>query len=184
MVDNWLKATDGTGSTIRTLLFDYRKAFDLINSNVLVNKICLLGLPHSIVNWILDFLSNQRVKLSSSCYSEWGAVPSGIPQGTKLGLYLFFIMINDLEVHETSLWKFVDDTTASEIVSKGQLSSAQANADKVVGWSHRNRLKLNPDKCKEIRISFSKHSPDFTPVQVDNQSLEVVKQAKFARSYL
>ena len=41
MVHNWLKATDGTGSTIRTLLFDYRKAFDLIDYNVLANKICL-----------------------------------------------------------------------------------------------------------------------------------------------
>ena len=69
VVDNWLKATDGTGSTIRTLLSDYRKAFDLINCNVLVNKICLLGLPHSIVNWIIDFLSRRykTVKLSSSC---------------------------------------------------------------------------------------------------------------------
>ena len=47
-----------------------------------------------------------------------------------------------------------------------------------MGWSHRNRLQLNPDKCKELRISFSKHSPDFTTVQVDNKSLEVVRQAK------
>ena len=120
-----------------------------------MNKICLLDLPHSIVNWIIYFLSSryQRVKLFSSCYLEWGAVPSGFPQGTKLGPYLFLIMINHLEVHETSLWKFVDDTTASEIVAKGQLSSAQAIADKVVGWSHRNRLHLNPDKCKELVIS-------------------------------
>ena len=145
-----------------------------------MNKICLLDLPHSIVNWIIDYLSSryQRVKLSSSCYLEWGAVPSGVPKGTKLGPYLFLIIINIVEVHESSLWKFVDDTTAAEIVAKGQLSSAQAIADKVVGRSNRNRLQLNPDKCKELRISFSKQSPDFTLVQVDNKSLEVVKQAK------
>ena len=58
-----------------------------------------------------------------------------------------------LEVDKTSLWKFVDDTAASEIEAKGQLSSAQAITNKVMGWSHRNRLQLNPDKCKELRIS-------------------------------
>lgn len=90
-------------------------------------------------------------------------MPPGVPRGIKLGPYLFFTMTNDREVYKTSLWKFVDDTTASEIVPKGQLSSAQAIADKVVGWSHRNRLQLNPHKCKELRISSSKQSPDFTP---------------------
>ena len=50
-----------------------------------------------------------------------------------------------LEVDKTSLWKFVDDTAASEIEAKGQLSSAQAITNKVMGWSHRNRLQLNPD---------------------------------------
>lgn len=45
----------GTRSTTGTLFFDYRKAFDLIHCNVLVNKVYLLDLPHSIVNWIIDF---------------------------------------------------------------------------------------------------------------------------------
>ena len=106
-----------------------------------------------------------------------GAVPPGVPRGIKLGPYLFFIMTNGGEVYKTSLCKFVDDTTASEIVPKGQQSSAQAIAGKVVGWSHRNRLQLNPDKCKELRISSSKQSPEFTPVQVDNKYLEVLEQA-------
>ena len=51
--------------------------------------------------------------------------PTGekIPQGTKLGLWLFVLMINDLDISSPHLWKFVDETTASEFVLKGGASN-------------------------------------------------------------
>ena len=85
MLHTWTKDTDGNGSTTRVVLFDFRKAFDLIDYRILSQKLLTYNLPKSVTSWILNFLTDrtQRVKLSNDCFSEWGSVPAGVPQGTK-----------------------------------------------------------------------------------------------------
>ena len=46
--------------------------------------------------------------------------------------------------------------TLSEIVPKGCHSVAQNAASTVENWSALNKLQLNPDNCKELRIDFKK----------------------------
>ena len=79
MLHSWLCDTDGNGATVRAILLDFRKAFDLIDHKILVRKLMTYSLPSSIITWITDFLTcrRQRVKLSQDCYSEWGSIPSG-----------------------------------------------------------------------------------------------------------
>ena len=45
-------------------------------------------------------------------------------------------------------------------------------------WSFENRVKLNGEKCKELRISFAKNKPQLAPIVVNNQELECVESAK------
>ena len=72
MIHAWSNHTDGNGSTVRVVLFDFRKAFDLIDHCILARKLENLDLPPRIVSWITDFLKDrkQRVKLSRECFSE------------------------------------------------------------------------------------------------------------------
>ena len=120
------------------------------------------------------------MKLLQDCFSEWGAIPAGVPLGTKLGPWLFAIMINDIKVNGGAmLWKYVDDTTFSEIIPRGQLGGIQAVVDDLSSQSQRERFKLNEAKCKELRISFAKNSQDnLDPIVVNNKNLEVIPTAK------
>ena len=174
MLHSWSLGTDGNGATVGTLLLDYRKAIDLIDHSILVRKLrnqCKL--PDSIINWIIDFLSDrsQRIKFASECFSEWGPVPAGVPQGTKLGPRLFVLMINDLDTNAQQ-WKYVDDTTVSEVVINDGESHVQAIiANRVIEWSRDKRVQLNAEKCKELRISFAKEQTVFDPVIIEGKLL-------------
>ena len=145
MLHHWYLGTDGNGSTVRTILFNYRKAFDFIDYEILINKVCRLNIPRSIINWIKDFLSNRthRVKLTEDFYSEWGSVPSGVPQETKLGPWLFILIIHDIDIDSPYLWKFVENTTAFELLPKGSVSKAQNIVDRVTQWSDENYILTN-----------------------------------------
>ena len=180
MLHCWNKATDGSGSSVRVVLFDFKKAFDLIDHNILKRKLSNYDLPPCIVCWILDFLTDrkQRVKLSNDCYSEWGTVPAGVPQGTKLGPWLYLIMINTVGVADVDQWKYVDDTTVAETVLKNDVSAMQEYVEDLSNQSLANKFQLNETKCKELRISFAKFKPDFAPIRINDKDIEVVTSLK------
>ena len=180
MLHHWAQATDGTGSAVRVVLFDYRKAFDFIDHHLLTRKILGLDIPRGVSRWVIDFLANrkQRVKLSADCLSEWGPVPSGVPQGTKLGPWLFLLMINDLHIPNVQTWKYVDDTTVAEIVQRESPGDAQSAVSQVEDWSRENNMQLNADKCKVMVIDFKRNKHDFSPLTVDGKPLETVDNAK------
>ena len=62
-----------SSALIRVVLFDFCKAFDLIDHNILVRKLSDYNITKQMLCWIADFLSDrrQRVKLAQDCFSEW-----------------------------------------------------------------------------------------------------------------
>ena len=57
-----------------------------------------------------------------SVISEWKTPKGGIPQGTRQGVILFTIMTNNLLRSLNLRMKFVDDTTALEIILRNSVS--------------------------------------------------------------
>ena len=110
-------------------------------------------------------------------FSDWLDVPTGMPQGTRLGPWLFLAMINDLRLpKEFHMRKFANDTTVSEVVPPSKHNTLQQEADFIHDWSQ--YLQLNPIRCKEIRTCFKRTPPCFSQVAIEGVEFGIVSSAK------
>ena len=77
MLHTWTKGTDGNGSTTRVVLFDFRKAFDLIDHCILHGQV-RAGCSRSVVSLLRNVVNSPHLRCvraaccglsSHGCYS-------------------------------------------------------------------------------------------------------------------
>lgn len=181
LIHSWTSVTDGKSNDVRAFIMDFKKAFDLIDHNLLMAKLCSYDINPYIINWIANFISNrfQRIKLANDCLSQWKTVKAGVPQGTKLGPWLFIVMIDDLNIPSAEdVIKYVDDTTFYEIVSRKSPSIAQTSINEICTWSTENKFLLHPKKSKELRISFARTQTTRNNVTINGNEIKPVTSVK------
>ena len=90
MIDSWLKAVND-GKLTGCVMVDFRKAFDLVDRKILLNKLKCYKCDVNCLSWFESYLSNrtQRVSLNNN-HSAPASVKCGVPQGSILGPLLFF----------------------------------------------------------------------------------------------
>ena len=54
----------------------------------------------------------------------------------------------------------------------------QCVTNSIVDWSQQNKFELNPLKCKQIMVNFSRTQPDYPPILVNGTTIERVKKAE------
>ena len=111
--------------------------------------------------------------------SDWKALNGGVPQGTKLGVILFSVMTNRLLSDWKLYIKFVDDTSAIEILPRNSISLLNSAATDIHQFAIDRNMRLNPPKCKEMLINFM-HYPNFSlsPIIIGNSVIERVSTYK------
>ena len=141
------------------VLVDFRKAFDLVDHQLLLNKLRCYKCNETCIKWFESYLTNrtQRVSINSHL-SKSETVTCGVPQGSILGPLLFLIFINDLPLalknsaavdlyaDDTIFYDFQNDIEHLETNLQLALSSLQE-------WCQQNGMVINTEKTKIMLIT-------------------------------
>ena len=94
-------------------------------------------------------------------------------------MILFAVMTNNLLRDWHLRIKFVDDTTALEILPRNGISLLNVAVNDIHKFSIEHKMKLNPKKCKEMLINFMQND-NFTtrPIVLVNNTVECVTTYK------
>ena len=148
------------GNSVDMVYLDFAKAFDKVDHGVLLHKIKTLGITGRLGIWLYHVLTDitHVVKLQGGVSLD-SPVLSGLPQGTVLGLFLFIILMGDINrgISSSSIVSFADDTRLYHgISSVDDCTILQNDLNSVYDWAPCNNMSFNAQKFKYI--CFRSHS--------------------------
>ena len=146
---------------VLALFIDFSRAFDILDHNILVQRLENTGIRGPLLKWCENYLRDRSycVKICDS-FSASIKVSEGTAQGSVLGPLHFIAYINNMSklFNNCITYQYADDTcmlVAAKDVNEG-ITLLQEDFDMLNKWCHDSHLVLNPQKTKLIHI----HSPN------------------------
>ena len=145
------------GVQVDAAYFDFKKAFDTVDNDILLMKLAKIGCTPHLLQFFASYLKDrqQYVTTTGSNLSPY-YTRSGVSQGSNLGPLEFILMINDLPdvVKHSLCLLFADDLKLLlEIKDESDCERLQEDIDRVVEWSHKNKLFFNTAKCSVLTFT-------------------------------
>lgn len=191
VTDDILTQSD-RGNSSALILLDFSKAFDSINTELLLQKLSYYGVSSASCCWFKSFLSNRCQQVTVNLHngtrllSDIKSIERGIPQGSILSPLLFILYTTDLPtvLKHCKIHMYADDTQLYHSFKPELINDAfiAINADlaAVHRWSNDNGLVLNPTKSQFMILGTKKQRSVMTDVQIsiNGNYLKRVDEAK------
>ena len=190
LIDQWKECID-KGDIVGTLFIDFRKAFDVVDHNILLRKLQIYKFSPNAIRWFQSYLEyRQQALVTDNGLSEYAQVRSGVPQGSKLGPTLFLLFINDLplSLQYCSPDFYADDATFhthdKDIHTIENRIQSEFNASKL--WSTSNKMHIHYQKtsCMTIGTRQRIDGTDHLDIKADNINIRSVFNQKLLGLYI
>ena len=132
---------------------DFKKAFDTVNHEFLLNKLNHYGIKGTDLQWFKTYLKGRQQHTTVNCFSLKNAYMNyGVPQRIVLGPLPFLIDLNDLNkaIKYSDVHHFADNTNLLLSDKSLKMNNKHINHDlKLLNiWLRANKISLNASKQK------------------------------------
>lgn len=183
------KGLDQGNNGVIGLFFDFTKAFDIVDQDILLKKLSFYGICGRELKLLRSYLTNRKQFVQINKVKSFiGGVECGVPQGSVLGPLLFTLYLNEI-IHlglNSKLFVYADDICIFypfkyETVAKAYI---ERDAALIVEFARINKLALNANKTKLMRFKPYNQSNNSFSIFVDGTEIKEVTSLKYLGIYL
>ena len=186
---------------------DWENAFPRQCPKLGIESFLKNGVRPALIPLLINYFQDRKMSVKwHGCFSVPRQINGGGPQGATLGIIEYLSQSNNCSdfVDPEERFRFIDDLTLLEIINLVSLSIKQFDFEasvpsdlpvnsgfvdsenlksqeyltKISEWTEDQKMKLNKNKTKAMLFNFSKSKQFTTRLKLENENIEIVKEAK------